>query len=240
MHRRLMQELKERLLAEKTRLQQLLASMNDELLETETASIGELSSYDQHTADLGLETFEREKDVGLRENTRIQLGRINDALQRMEAGEYGICEHCGRPIAIGRLYAVPATTLCIACKMQEEAVRDRQVRPVEEDVLKPTFSHLSHDGDDIAGFDQEDTWQALARFGTANTPQDIGDVVDYGEVYINADEDVGTVRELEGIIDREKSQATDWDDTYPAPLDNRRRRLFRLEQKEREGSEEER
>ena len=53
--------------------------------------------------------------------------------------------------------------------------------------------------DDNVGFDAEDTWQAVARWGTANTPQDIPGAYDYDDAYINADEDISTVTPLEGI-----------------------------------------
>jgi DnaK suppressor protein len=51
---------------------------------------------------------------------------IKEALERIETGEYGICEVCGEEISEARLIARPVTTLCIDCKKkqeQEEKVR---------------------------------------------------------------------------------------------------------------------
>ena len=44
-----------------------------------------------------------------------ELQGIDEALQRITQGTYGICERCGEPIAEGRLEALPAAVLCIAC-----------------------------------------------------------------------------------------------------------------------------
>ncbi len=47
--------------------------------------------------------------------TMDELQSIDEALQRIVQGSYGICERCGEPIAEGRLEALPAAVLCIAC-----------------------------------------------------------------------------------------------------------------------------
>ena len=47
------------------------------------------------------------------------LQAIEEALQRMEKGTYGICRDCGDPIAPARLQAIPWTRVCIACKQKQ-------------------------------------------------------------------------------------------------------------------------
>jgi DnaK suppressor protein len=42
------------------------------------------------------------------------------ALARIEAGTYGVCESCGKPIGKARLQAFPRATLCVACKQRQE------------------------------------------------------------------------------------------------------------------------
>jgi RNA polymerase-binding protein DksA len=76
---------------------------------------GELmsSSQDNHLADTATETYERELDEGLEEDAREQLRQVDKALARIDAGEYGRCEVCGKEIPEERLEAVPWTTLCI-------------------------------------------------------------------------------------------------------------------------------
>jgi DnaK suppressor protein len=80
-----------------------------------TEETGELmsSSADNHLADTASETYERELDEGLEEDAREQLRKVDEALQRIEAGEFGKCEADGKEIPVERLEAVPWTTLCI-------------------------------------------------------------------------------------------------------------------------------
>lgn len=100
--------------------------------------LGEDSLYDQHPADIGTETFARERDLGLKDALETDKAKIERALRRIEEGTYGICERCGREIPEERLRAVPTTGLCIRC--QEEAhVIPRSRRPIEEEVIKPGF-----------------------------------------------------------------------------------------------------
>jgi RNA polymerase-binding protein DksA len=70
-------------------------------------------SADNHMADTATETYERELDEGLEEDARDQLRQVDKALARIESGEYGRCEICGKEIPVDRLEAVPWTTLCI-------------------------------------------------------------------------------------------------------------------------------
>jgi len=46
---------------------------------------------------------------------------IEEALQRLEQGAYGLCRDCGEPIARARLEAIPWTRVCIACKEKQKA-----------------------------------------------------------------------------------------------------------------------
>jgi RNA polymerase-binding protein DksA len=83
---------------------------------------GELvsGSADQHMADTATETVDREIDYTLEEHDERLLQAIDAALGRIDAGTYGICVNCGRPIAPERLEAMPWATLCIDCKREEE------------------------------------------------------------------------------------------------------------------------
>jgi RNA polymerase-binding transcription factor len=83
---------------------------------------GELvsGSADQHMADTAMETVDREIDYTLEEHDERLLEAIDAALARIDAGTYGICVNCGRPIAPERLEAMPWATLCIDCKREEE------------------------------------------------------------------------------------------------------------------------
>jgi DnaK suppressor protein len=57
----------------------------------------------------------------IRDRERKLINKIREALQRIEDGNFGICDSCGDDIDIERLKARPVTTLCIECKRKEEA-----------------------------------------------------------------------------------------------------------------------
>lgn len=160
-------------------------------------STDELSLYDNHPGDVGDATFEREKDLGLRLYYEDRLAMIAEALEALENGNYGICRSCGREIGWERLEAVPYTTVCLECKKDEEDL-ERHLRPIEEDVVQAPFGG-NYGGRDEIPFDGEDAWQAVARYGTSNSPSDIGSVADYDDVYINSYEDIGEVEDYERI-----------------------------------------
>ncbi len=109
------------LLDERVRLHGVRSTFDDDGLDsTETDSLSELSSADQHQADLGTETFEREKDLSIIERIEAELHDVEYALQRLDDGTYGTCEACGKPIGEARLDAIPAARLCLDDQAQAE------------------------------------------------------------------------------------------------------------------------
>jgi RNA polymerase-binding transcription factor DksA len=82
---------------------------------------GEISSVPTHPADLGTDAFEQERDLGLAERAATLVRLIDEALARMESGDYGRCERCRRPIAMERLTVLPWTPFCTACQASQEA-----------------------------------------------------------------------------------------------------------------------
>jgi len=81
--------------------------------EPEGEQLSELAAYDQHQADLGTETFEREKDFSLLEQLEAELDELDRALRKVDEGTYGRCEACGKEIPAERLEAMPGTRLCV-------------------------------------------------------------------------------------------------------------------------------
>jgi DnaK suppressor protein len=63
---------------------------------------------------------ERNFTLRIRDRERKLIGKIKEALEKIENGTYGICEECEEWIAEGRLVARPVTTLCIECKTSQE------------------------------------------------------------------------------------------------------------------------
>ena len=96
-----------RLDTERERLQSMVSELRSETRQEENGQTGELSSYDQHPADSGSETFEREKDLSILEGLETELAEIEAALRRLDEGTYGIDEVTGERIDPARLDARP-------------------------------------------------------------------------------------------------------------------------------------
>jgi RNA polymerase-binding protein DksA len=99
--------------SERERLQGIKEDLDAARDESQQDSTEELSSYDQHQADVATETFDREKDLSILDNIEGELADIEHALQRLDDGTYGTCEACGKPIGDERLEAMPATRFCL-------------------------------------------------------------------------------------------------------------------------------
>jgi DnaK suppressor protein len=69
---------------------------------------------------------DRSFELRIRERERKLLGKIEEALERVEEGSFGICEECGEDIGMKRLEARPVTTLCIDCKTLQETKEKAQ------------------------------------------------------------------------------------------------------------------
>jgi RNA polymerase-binding transcription factor DksA len=99
---------RQRLVADRDRVNGLIGALHNEGLdESESDQAGELADYDQHPADTGSETFEREKDLSILESLEAELVEIEAALQRLDDGTYGVDEVTGEPIDPERLEAYP-------------------------------------------------------------------------------------------------------------------------------------
>ena len=60
--------------------------------------------------------FEQQRDLALRDHNQQHLAAIDAALGRLDAGTYGRCTSCGRPVAPERLEALPWAAHCIDCQ----------------------------------------------------------------------------------------------------------------------------
>jgi RNA polymerase-binding protein DksA len=71
-------------------------------------------------ADTGTKNITREHELALAANAREMLTQTERALEKLEAGTYGLCENCGNPIGKARMQAFPRATLCVECKQKQE------------------------------------------------------------------------------------------------------------------------
>jgi RNA polymerase-binding protein DksA len=114
-------QFREALLVERERVRGAIEQLQREktsMLEDEAGSL--VSGLDDHMADIGTETFDRELDVTLEDSAEGVLAQIDAALARIEDGTYGICTNCGTEIAPERLEARLWAELCIDCQRQLE------------------------------------------------------------------------------------------------------------------------
>jgi len=84
---------------------------------------GDLSSYGQHMADAGTDTFDRDFALSLVSNEQEALSEIEAAIKRIHDGTYGICEITAKPISKERLLAVPFTRYSAEAQKQIERNR---------------------------------------------------------------------------------------------------------------------
>jgi RNA polymerase-binding transcription factor DksA len=101
------EEARERLRAEQSRVEALARQVRDELGDDGDGGGGERPDHDLRAVDSGSETFEREKDLSILEQLEAELAELRAALERVDAGTYGIDEVTGEPIVPERLDAVP-------------------------------------------------------------------------------------------------------------------------------------
>ncbi|MFF9348622.1 TraR/DksA family transcriptional regulator [Streptomyces sp. NPDC014734] len=71
-------------------------------------------------ADTGTKNITREHEMALAANAREMLDQTERALARLDAGTYGLCEVCGKPIGKARMQAFPRATLCVEDKQKQE------------------------------------------------------------------------------------------------------------------------
>ncbi len=82
---------------------------------------GDVSGHALHMADVATDMYDREFTLGLAANDRELLYQVNEALQRIEDGTYGLCASCKKPIPATRLKAIPHAQTCLKCQEQRES-----------------------------------------------------------------------------------------------------------------------
>ena len=116
---------------------------------------GDLSSMPIHMADLGSDNYEQEFALGLMDSERKLLQEIDEALQRIEEGTFGICEGTGDPISKARLEAKPWARYCVeyAQKLEKGLVAERP----EEQSIRPADAEEGEEEGETTGGPEEDS-----------------------------------------------------------------------------------
>lgn len=162
-------------------------------------STSELSSYDNHPGDMGSETYEAELNQSFRLNDKYALSEIENALVKIENGNYGECEACHKGIEEDRLEIMPHARFCIHCENNfEQKIGDQENvgeagRPIEEQVI-PNLGYSFRDMtlDDETGFDGEDTWQDLNEYNVKMSDNDFSHEDSFG--YVEDVDQISNVR----------------------------------------------
>jgi len=114
---------------QQTHFRKILQTLKDELLGDVERTVHTTQEEATVFADPN-DRASQESDIALelrnRDRERKLIKKIDDALERIDSGEYGFCESCGVEIGMKRLEARPTATLCIDCKTLEE-LREKQV-----------------------------------------------------------------------------------------------------------------
>ncbi len=83
----------------------------------------EASAFGMHQADAGSDAYDRDFALSLLSQEQDALYEIDEAIKRVSAGTYGICEMSGKPIPHARLEAIPFARLTVECQSQVEKQR---------------------------------------------------------------------------------------------------------------------
>jgi DnaK suppressor protein len=113
--------LKEDLSAEKTRVIKELDNLDDITHTNGDDDVTEVHAYSIHMAENASDIEAVNTALGLRKILIERLNQINDAMERLNEGNYGICLRCSCAISMERLLAKPQATLCVDCRRIEEA-----------------------------------------------------------------------------------------------------------------------
>ncbi len=119
-------QFRELLIEKRSQLRGDVRHMQNEALGTNRRdAAGDLSNMPLHMADLGTDNYEQEFTLGLIEGEQTLLREIEEALQRIESGTFGVCQATGKPIGKARLRAKPWAKFCYEYTLQQEQRRQR-------------------------------------------------------------------------------------------------------------------
>jgi DnaK suppressor protein len=108
------QELRTLLAADRAATADRIAALSQDI-EAIVEAARLVATDDEHDPEGSTIAFERSQATAFLADARKHLDDLDAALKRIDAGDYGRCERCGRPIAPERLLARPAARTCIAC-----------------------------------------------------------------------------------------------------------------------------
>ncbi|MFH5832719.1 TraR/DksA family transcriptional regulator [Halalkalibaculum sp. DA3122] len=116
--RKELRHFKKLLLEKRKEALQTLGVLDDSISNLKEVDDADYSSIAHHMGDVGSDVEEEELNYQLKERTQKFIEEINDALERIKKGTYGMCRATGKPISKERLEAVPHTRYSIQAKQE--------------------------------------------------------------------------------------------------------------------------
>jgi DnaK suppressor protein len=100
---------------------QLLLKDFQALEEEGARDTSDAPNQSMHLAEMGSDQAASDLSLGRRESASGEIQEIDEALERIRDGSFGLCETCDKPISRERLNAIPYARLCLPCKKEEES-----------------------------------------------------------------------------------------------------------------------
>ncbi|RYL95402.1 hypothetical protein EWI07_02550 [Sporolactobacillus sp. THM7-4] len=149
---------------------------------------GELSQYDNHPAESATQLYDREKDLAFNKRARDELNDINDALEKMKKGTYGIDEKTGKKIPRARLKALPTARTAVEKAPEKHSYVQR---PVEESVILDSEKSGFTDFQD-SRFDEQNAFDLVQLYNDQR-------LIYEDAPYIDDEEGIGFVEDIEAF-----------------------------------------
>jgi DnaK suppressor protein len=143
------------------RFRQLLREKQKELFQSYASAKGDSRSREadgtEDYIDYAVSSYDREFLLSLTEMEKNQLRLVEEALQRIDRGEYGRCSQCDRPIPPKRLEVQPWARYCVQCQELEEQglMRESFERLPDADRIDVTLAHSLEEGGSFVVEDKE-------------------------------------------------------------------------------------
>jgi YteA family regulatory protein len=198
MNKERLEYFKDKLLQERKRTDKLLNRMKEnQTINMNVEMSSELSFYDNHPGDLASEMNDMERGMALKEHEISIIKKIDDSLEDIKSGDYGICKMCGTAIPEERLDFIPYAQYCVNCQnnLNSRADSEKANRGQEEAVIDEPFGYgfNDFDVDDEVLYDAEDSYQDVSIFNRRE------------KVYDEYDEDDDYVEPIEKISNQQYS-----------------------------------
>lgn len=116
-----LREQRRKLVERRQQLREDMHRLRGDAISDSPGERGETTGFPMHLADAATEAFDQARDLALAEQQGEEIQQIDRAIDRLEAGTYGVCDECGRPIGKDRLLAIPHAQFCYDCQTQREA-----------------------------------------------------------------------------------------------------------------------